>query len=297
MNASKSPLCVLTMVYSDYFFLERWYRYYSAQVGAENLYILSHGNDPKHREIAPEANVINVPRDPQMIKFDRRRWLMMSRIASGLLEFYNWALVSDVDEILIVDPDKSPDLLTYVQEKFPEGQETPKNICPLGLQIVHMPEQESLDIGSMDPILSRRRHFYPSRVYSKPCLVGAPVQFGPGGHRNNLGLRYMDPDLYLLHLNFFDRSRLEARAKQKRAVTETAKLSNADFQKKHPWDDMLEQYHRIIDTYEYGGEDIALPHVRSALARQHEKFSNQYVLGKFNEKTLYKLPERFGSVF
>ncbi len=299
MDSTKKPLCAVTMVYSDYFFLERWYRYYSQQIGAENLFILSHGNDPKHRDIAPDANVINVPRDPNMTKFDRRRWRMMGQIASGLLEFYNWALVSDVDEILIVDPDKASGLLPYLSSQYPQKRTAPLNICPLGLQIVHMPNKEPDQItdGDSGTILSRRRHFYPSRNYSKPCLIGAPAAFGPGGHRNNLGIRHMDPDLYLLHLNFFDLPRLEARAEQKKQVVEIAKQENPDFEKKHPWDDVLNQYNRIITNYEFKGEDIALPHVRSALAKQRQKYANQYVLGRFQGDSLYLLPERFGQVF
>ena len=103
MDKAKKMLGVVTMLYEDYFFLERWYDYYSKQVGAENLYVFSHGNDPKHREIAKDANVMNLPRDVSMFKFDRRRWRMMSHLASGLLDYYNWMIVTDVDEIVVVD--------------------------------------------------------------------------------------------------------------------------------------------------------------------------------------------------
>ncbi|MGB0800036.1 MAG: hypothetical protein ACPGRD_12035, partial [Planktomarina sp.] len=72
MDKTKNPLGVVGMVYQDYAMLQRWYDYYAAQVGPENLFVFSHGNDPKHREIAKGANVINVPRDPAMTKFDSR---------------------------------------------------------------------------------------------------------------------------------------------------------------------------------------------------------------------------------
>jgi hypothetical protein len=36
-HGQKQPLGVLTMVYKDYFFLERWYKYYKDQIGAENI--------------------------------------------------------------------------------------------------------------------------------------------------------------------------------------------------------------------------------------------------------------------
>ena len=102
MDDTKQPLGVATMVHGDYFFLERWYRYYSSQVGAHSLYIFSHGGDPEHRRIAPDANVINIPRDETMHRFDRRRWRMLSNFTSGMLQFYHWMILADVDELVLV---------------------------------------------------------------------------------------------------------------------------------------------------------------------------------------------------
>jgi hypothetical protein len=54
--------------------------------------------------------------------------------------------------------------------------------------------------------------------------------------------------------------------------------------------------HNIIANMEDGGENIAMPKIRAALARQHEKFANQYVLGPMRNNRLFTLPERFFSV-
>lgn len=194
MDDTKKPLGAVTMVYEDYFFLERWYDHYRRQVGAENLYVFSHGNDPRHREIADGANVMNVPRDPSMQKFDRRRWRMMGLFASGMLEFYRWMVVSDVDEILVLDPRAGDSIPGYLAANYGDPRKSPRNLSPLGLELFHLPGEEPLPIAPDETILSRRRIFRPSRNYSKPCLIGAPAIFGPGGHRNNLGPRHMPED-------------------------------------------------------------------------------------------------------
>jgi hypothetical protein len=294
MDSTKKPLGVTTMVYQDYFFLERWHRYYSAQVGAENLYVFSHGNDPRHAEIAVGSNVINLPRDKTMFKFDRRRWRMLGRFASGYLEFYNWMIVADVDEILVVDPAAAPSLIDYIETQY-GGGDAPRNLSALCLELVHMPEHEPLPIEEDATILSRRRIFRPNRNYSKPCLVGGAVEFGPGGHRNNLGLRHMPDDLYLLHLKFFDRDRMQMVADARKQMV--AEATGSNYEQDHSWSKTLQAYQDIIDTTSLAGEDIALPEFRAAMAKQVLKYTDQYLWGPARTDKLYRIPDRFSDVF
>jgi hypothetical protein len=285
------------MVYDDYFFLQRWYDYYSKQVGAENLYVFSHGNDPRHREIAKGANVMNLPRDATMFKFDRRRWRMLGNFATGLLDFYNWMIVSDVDEIVVVDPKAAPSLVDYIVDKYGDSKTAPKNISPLCLELIHVPEEEPLPIEENETILSRRRIFRPNRNYSKPCLVGAPVGFAPGGHRNTLGLRHLPSDLYNLHLKFFDRDMVEERGIEKKKLVADAGSLGSQYNESHQWNNTQRSYYRIIETTTLAGEDIDLPEFRAAMRKQTEKYSNQYVWGSVKCHNLYRIPERFSNVF
>lgn len=294
MDPTRNPLGVITMVYKDYPMLKRWYDYYSNQVGAENLFVLSHGNDPMHREIAQGANIINTPRHPALPKFDRRRWNLMADLASGLLNFYNWMLVTDVDEMVVVDPDKSPSLVQYLSETYPTGVQAPKCISPLGLNIYHVPKEEPLPIVPDETILSRRRFFVPSRVYSKPTLVRSAVRFGPGGHRNNLGVRTLSDDLYLIHLNWYDASESTARLKGKHDVASTASQFNPGFTGRHIWEEPNTDFEEIIGNLTLGPEDIELSEFRDVMVKkQVAKYSESYIWGYFRNKTLYQLPARF----
>ena len=297
MDSTKSLLGVATMVYQDYFFLERWYDYYSKQVGAENLYVFSHGNDPKHRSIAKDANVINLPRDETMFKFDRRRWRALGHCATGLLEFYNWMIVADVDEIVVVDPDAAPTIPDYLIKNYQDTTDGPLNIAPFCLELVHLPEEEPLPILPDETILSRRRIFRPNRNYSKPSLVGGPVIFAPGGHRNTLGRRHMPKDLYTLHLKYFDYATMEKVAVEKQnMVVEAGKLGSG-YDESHGWNRNLDHYREIVASTKLEGENIDLPRYRAAMQKQIEKYQDQFIWGRARSNSLFRIPERFSDVF
>jgi len=297
VDQTKRPLGAATMVYEDYFFLERWYRYYDAQIGGENLFVFSHGDDPRHQEIAEKASVIAVPREDSLYKFDRRRWRMMSLFISGMLEFYNWMILSDVDEIMVADPDLAPDLVSFITATYGDFRKAPASVAPFALDMVHVPDLEPLPIEDGATILSRRRTFRPSRVYSKPCLVRAPVIFGPGGHRNNLGPRHLSDGLYLLHLKYFDEPMLRARAEQRRKDMALAITLNTDFSEDHQWMKTYHEYELTVQNNDVLGEDIQLPEFRAAMMRQTERHPDQYIWGKAQGRGLYRIPERFASVF
>lgn len=297
MDSTKNPLAVVTMVHGDYLFLKRWYDYYKAQVGAENLYIFSHGNDPKHREIAAEANVIALPRDETMHMFDRRRWRMLSRFVSGLSQFYNWVILSDVDEIVIVDPKAASGILEYIELHYPDTGAAPKNIAPLCMEIIHYPPNETLPVEEDKTILSRRRTYRPSRNYSKPCLVRGDVVFKAGGHLNNLAERHMPADMYLLHLKYFDHEGITQRSTDRSETILGAGNVSKNFATMGTWYDTGDYHSQILEKSTFIGEEIELKEFRAKLAKQKERARGKFVYGYAKTNNLYQIPERFSDVF
>jgi hypothetical protein len=294
MDKTLKPLGVVGMVHNDYPMLKRWYDYYAGQVGPENLFLFSHGNDPRHKEIAPEANVINAPRDPSMHQFDPRRWRMLGDFASGMLNYFNWMLVTDIDELVVVDPDVSGGLVPYLEARFPDKSRMPAAINPFGLNIVHVPEEEPLPIEPAETVLSRRRFFYPSRMYSKPTLVSKPVMFGPGGHRNDLGRRILSDDLYLVHLKMYDVTGLEERVARQVGLVDHEGQTNPEMAGYHVWRTALDQYQKIRKNFAIGPEDIVLPDIRATMVeKQFERYKDRFIWGEFKNDKLFQIPERF----
>ena len=299
MDTTKKPLGVVTMVYRDYFILERWYGYYAEMIGPENLYIFSHGPDPRHDEIAKGANVIHIPRDETRYRFERRRWNMMSGFVTSMLMYYNWMILSDVDEFVVADPAVSRTVVDHLQTHYWDPKTAPVNIAPLCLDMVHYPQDETEHIASGDTILSRRRTFRPNRNYSKPCLVRKPVKFKPGGHANNLGERHLPDHLYMLHLKYFDRFQMEGRVDMRAPKTEA--LNNA-VEGPPAYDKRLlswsNEHQRILQKFEFMGENIELPALRAAMRNQTQSGAGVWNYGVHPDarRKLYRIPKRFASV-
>lgn len=296
MDPTKAAGGAITMVYKDYLFLERWVSYYGKQFGRKHLYVLSHGDDPEHDRIAEGCNVIHMPRDPTLFRLERRRWTLQAQFASGMLRYYNWLIVGDVDEIVIVDPDVAPDLLTYLARY--DSQKTPRSLCPFGIELIHNPAVEPDPIVEGEPILSKRRVFRANANYAKPCVIRKDVTFTIGGHANDHLPRVLDPHLYLLHLRFFDYDIASARLAGRKELRKTMTGDKDPAKVGHAWGNDLENFQKLASGVPVR-EDAELPEFRQKMHEGMQLLHDDKVAfwGGGRSKEFYRLPERFAQVF
>jgi hypothetical protein len=297
MDPSKAPCAALTMVYQDYEFLRRWVDYYGRQFGdLRHLYILSHGGDPEHARIGAGANVINLPRDPSMFRMDRRRWSLISQFASGLLRYFNWVIAGDVDEVVVLDPDVAPDLMTYLMGLT--GRDLPQSICPFGIELVHNPAVEPEPLDPALPILSRRRVFRANANYSKPCILRRETHFTVGGHANMHRPRTLDPHLYLIHMRFFDYDTTVARLTQRKEMRATMDGAGESASSGYAWSKDLETFKKLAAGVPVR-EDAVLSDFRAKMIDGQQVLHDGKVVfwGGGRSKELYRLPERFSTLF
>ncbi len=297
MDPTKVACGAMTMVYKDYFFLQRWVDHYGKQFGRQHLYVLSHGGDPEHTRIAEGANIIRIPRDPSMWRMERRRWSINSQFSAGMLRYYNWFIVGDVDEVVIVDPDVAPNIGTYLA-RYDDPRTAPKSICPFGIELVHNPEEEPEPLADDATILSRRRVFRANANYAKPCVLRAETGFSVGGHANTHQPRILDPHLYLIHLRFFDHAmvteRLAGRKEMRSIMAGDRPLDDVG----KAWGKDLETFQRL-STGRAVREDAELPEFRKKMIedQQHLHDGKITFFGGGRTKELYRLPPRFADVF
>lgn len=297
-DPSKARVAAVTMVHQDHFFLERWVRYYEAQIGRENLYVLRHGEDPEIDRIAAGANIVHLPNPKDKSRFDRRRWTALSNFASGLTLYYNWVICNDVDEIVAVDPAISDSLPDYLDAKFETGK-APSVISPFALEVVHTPGTESAPILPAVPVLSVRRNFRLNSNYAKPCIIRRRIGFSVGGHGCNLRRVALDPHLYLFHLRFVDdqtsRERLE---KRKRWMAEKSGSVEQTGRKKASWD-QGETAFEALSRKEPVDETIDFPEFRKEMiaGRSQAASTGNWFFKNMRSKELYRLPERFKILF
>lgn len=189
------------MVYRDYWALEQWYRHYGALLGAENLYIIAHGADPKIAQKCPRASIWTVPRD-DLTGFDRRRGQMLNGFQAGLLQIYDWVIRTDVDELICTEPG-------LCLQDILQAQEAPA-VFALGFNLVEVPGDPPLTRNVFD---SRRAAVFTGH-YSKAFAVREPLAL----MRHGVQLRprrvrhfpfVMPRGLYLAHLKYASRTALE----------------------------------------------------------------------------------------
>lgn len=197
-KADQGTVAALTMVRDDAFFLQRWVSYYGALFGRRNLYVINHGGGRAVAEIAMGCNVMAVPLgDPH--KLEMHRWRSLNGVMGMLRQWHRYVVVGDVDELIVVDPDTGMDLNGYLAQ-LPKG----RIVTPLGLNLVHLPEEEPEEIGPA--IIGPRRHVQLAPYYSKPCIVGRHTRLSRGGHYAEHRKLEMPDELYLLHLKYCDRA-------------------------------------------------------------------------------------------
>lgn len=296
MDSTKGTMAATTMVGSDYFFLERWVNYYGNQLGRENLFVYSHGGDPRHKEIAEGANVIRLPYDETRFSWNQRRWQMISLFNGAFTNYYNWVLSTDVDEIVAVDPDVSSSLPDYIASL--DRDALPRVLTPFAIEMVHNPTLEPEPIEAGVNLLERRKIFRLNANYAKPCITRAPIAIAPGGHFANHNQVHLDPNLYLFHLRFIDHDmtveRLALRREQR--IVQSGEIQETG-RKRTGWDTALDEYKAlsqrepVAETVEFADER------KEMLDNWRVKKGSFWSLGGGRSADVFRLPQRFASVF
>ena len=203
-------ICALTMVRNDDFFLKKWVEYYTAQIGASNLYVYFDGNDQVVPDFCSGINVCVRERVPGLVAAaDRGRIDFLSSQAAELLKRYDMVIGTDVDEFLVVDPALGmtlPEFLSQLPDKV--------SYSGLGIDVGQHLEKE-VEIDASVPFLKQRHYARLSTRYSKATVITKPVRWGSGFHRvRNCNFKIIK-DLYLFHFGCIDMKRLEAKFSDK----------------------------------------------------------------------------------
>ncbi len=185
-------IAAVTMVYNEPDFLPRWLTHYTRLVGAEHCHVIDHGSDDGSTDALGPVNRLRLPRSPQD---DARRARFISRFCAGLLEWYDWVLYSDVDELLVPDPRLYPDLAALCAAMRADV------ISAIGFNLHHMTEEPPLD--PTRPLGAQRRWVRFSAAMCKPLLIRRAVNWAPGFHGADAEITFAP--LYLIHLRWIDR--------------------------------------------------------------------------------------------
>ena len=273
-------ICALTMVRNDEFFLRKWVAYYSAQIGAANLYVYFDGEDQVAPDFCEGINVCVRERVPgQVAAADRGRIDFLSSQASELLKNYDMVIGTDVDEFLVVDPQLGVSLSEFLSR-------LPARVSYSGLGIdvgQHLGKESEIDESVS--FLKQRHYARLSTRYSKSTVITKPVRWGSGFHRvRNTNFKIIK-DLYLFHFGCVDMKRLEAKFSDK------DKIANG-------WERHLKKRARTI--YDVSQKTVKSWDSWVPKARIIQNFVRPpYAWNKpamFNAVIIVEIPERFESI-
>lgn len=199
-------ICALTMVRNDDFFLQKWVDHYAAHLGKENLFVYLDGEDQSEAAFLKGCNTIRCRHiDEPVRKGDKRRANFLSAEARRLMQHYDMAIGTDVDEFLAVDPALGLSLKEFL--KLYKDKEV---ISALGIDV----GQDTGSEGHLDlsrPFLAQRRYGIVHSRYTKASVITTPCRWGSGFHRVRHKNYFIAPGLYLFHFGGADFERLKLR--------------------------------------------------------------------------------------
>jgi reversibly glycosylated polypeptide/UDP-arabinopyranose mutase len=255
--------CALfTIIRNDTEMLRIWLRYYTKHFEEGDIYIFHHREgqnniDPLSKpslqnelEEQESLTILSNYREKHKINvfnvFDDNAGFplyLFIQIANNaqrrLLRYgYKCVLLTDVDEMLIADPDLHPKGLKDYLHYFVHNRTDVLNTRARGYMLAHISESETGNIHDKSvsasyieppldwsaPLLTQRHYWAPQAQYNKPCLSKVPTRHKPGFHNyyvpQSVGV---DNNLFLLHLRDMDFQYCTQRERRK---AELAKLSH-----------------------------------------------------------------------
>jgi Glycosyl transferase family 2 len=183
---------VVTMVHDESVFLPIWLGYYSRFFAPEDIHVLDNDTTDGSTD---GGGFVRVPVAHDMFD-DTWRVRTVEDYQHDLVERYDAVLVTDVDEIVVPDPEWGT--LGEYLDRFDE----PWVNC-LGYELLHMRDREPA-FDPARPVLEQRGYWYANDDYDKPALATEPMHWKPGFHRRADDEFTLDPDLRLIHLHRMD---------------------------------------------------------------------------------------------
>ncbi len=279
-------VAAVTMVYNESEYLPIWLSHYGRQVGLENCFVVDHGSDDGSTDFVGPSSRIKIPRSPYE---PHKQSSFNSKFCNSLLEWYDWVIYSDVDEIVMADPLVAPNLREYCSLVIP------RVVTAIGLNVIHRVDQEpSLDMNR--PIARQRPYVFSGASMCKPLLTSQEIAWSPGSHSSDAPMAF--DNLYLFHLRWYDFGSCMRRLRKTRSMawarTDAGRHQRLD-------DDAMQRqfaaFARMptIEGVEFSPNSPPINEFLNKVVESHEARKNELYkldLGIWGQR-LWRMPERF----
>ncbi len=243
--ASPHQCAAFTIVHNETAMMSVWLRYYGKHLPGA-VWVLNHhsGGDDRANQVHVDWDIVGskVPVHVEQLWGDSFGFPMGFFIGQAdlyqrrfLRYGYKCVVLSDVDEMLVPDPEKYPLGLSQYLASFVNNSATTVFRAE-GHIIAHISTPDGTEnlkieppIDFAKPILAQRHFYYPQPRYSKPLVSKIPLHYKPGFHTTfTPAVIQCDTDLKLFHLRDVDKDFCLAREYQKFQLMRNAHQSEID---------------------------------------------------------------------
>ena len=142
-----------------------------------------------------------------------------------------------------------------------------------------------------------RRNFRINSNYAKPCLIRRRIKFSVGGHGSNIADVRLDPQLWLFHLRYMDDAISTARLRDRQAFI-AGKTGTPAGASSSTWAQGTAGFERLrAMTPEAERAEFPEMVERMQAGRQQAASTGNWFFGPVKSRGLYRLPERFATLF
>ena|SRR5580658_5503367 len=184
---------VITFVYNEIVNLPIWRRYYGGIFGERNLFVIDHSSSDGSTDDLGLVNKLWLARKELD---EHKRCVFMASFVRGLLEYFDTAIYTDCDEMLV------PDLAIYKNLQDYLDRNDFEYMAPVGMNVQHIISLEP-PLNLAWPILRQRRFARFTNSMCKPLITRIPIVWATGFHASDQPAN-IDPNLFNLHLKPMD---------------------------------------------------------------------------------------------
>jgi hypothetical protein len=239
IGSKKKKCAIFVMVQNEAIFLPLWLRYYSKYFDGDDIFVFDHRSTDTSVKDSSSSFRFRTIRLDYPYSFDHQWFQFVAEnTQKKLLEFYEYVIFTDIDEILFVNSRNYNGLDDYINKLDLEY------VRCVGYDLVHMKDKEKeFKVGKS--VLSQRKYWYRTILYDKTLLSRCPLNWKIGFHDVTKENSNQDPDLLLIHLH-----KLDFEMCRKKSF-ERSKLpwSESDVQKNWGWQNRITDFEKFTEYF------------------------------------------------
>jgi len=198
LRGQKRKCAIFVMVQNEKIFLPIWLKYYTKFFDGDDIFVFDHRTTDGSIEECSRAYKFRAITLDYPYSFDHKWFQFVAENTHDkLLEFYEYVIFTDIDEILFANNEKYKGLDDYIN-KLKEDR-----VRCVGYELMHIKDKEDI-FDIQKPVLAQRKYWHRNIWFDKTLISNTPLKWRIGFHLAFGKNAPQDKDLLLIHLHKLD---------------------------------------------------------------------------------------------